>query len=186
VVDAAPSDASAIHLGYTAGSQVDYTGDPAPFGPGWVFPAGTWNSNGGGVQGFHCSTTFCSDLYSSSPIFNHGLSFTIANSAGLQTGQAAYLTVPFACTLKGYSLNIDQGSITVKFWKVASGTAVPTSSNSISTSGESISTGTAIDTATLSDFTTTTINAYDHMAMAIAAVSSATQVNGVLSCQGTQ
>jgi hypothetical protein len=117
---------------------------------------------------------------------SHGLSFSLFNAAGLTTSQVAYLTVPFACTIAGYSLNIDQGTITVKFWKVATGTAVPTSSNSISTNGESIASGTAIDSTTLSDFTTTSVSAYDHMAMAITAVSSATQVNAVLACGGTQ
>jgi hypothetical protein len=186
VVDAAPSDTSEIHLAYTAGSSVDYTSDPQPFGPGRTCIAGTWNTNGGGTQALCASTTFVSDLSFVNPFVFHGLSFSITNPSGLTTSQVAYLTVPFACTLKGYSLNIDQGTITVKFWKVATGTAVPTSGNSISTNGESISTGTAIDSTTLTDFTTTTVNAYDHMAMAITAVSSATQVNGVLNCQGVQ
>jgi len=78
---------------------------------------------------------------------------------------------------------IDQGTITVKFWKVASGTAIPTSGNSINTSGVSISSGTAIVSTTLSDFTTTTITADDLMAMDITAVAGgATILNGTLGC----
>jgi hypothetical protein len=117
----------------------------------------------------------------------HGLSFSIYNPAGLSSGTAVanytLLTVPFACTLKSYSLGIDTGTITVKFWKIATGTAIPTVSNVINTSGVSISSGTAIQSTTMSDFTTTAVAAYDIMAMDITAVSSASLINGVLLCQ---
>jgi len=117
-----------------------------------------------------------------------GLSFTVYNSAGLAAGttSASYdiITVPFSCSLQAYNLAIDQGTITVKFWKVATGTAIPTSGNSISTSGESIASGTAIHSTTLTDFTTTTVSQNDIMAMDITAVAGgATFVNGVLACQ---
>jgi hypothetical protein len=116
----------------------------------------------------------------------HGLSFTIYNSAGLAAATSIastdYLTIPFGCTIDAYNLEIDAGTITVKFWKKATGTAIPTSSDSINTSGVQISTGTAIHSTTLSDFTTTTVNANDIMAMNITAVSTAQYVNGVISC----
>jgi hypothetical protein len=122
-----------------------------------------------------------------SPTGAHGLSFTIYNSGGLASGSTTastdYLTVPFACTIQAYNLVVDTGTITVKFWKIATGTAIPTSSNSINTSGVSISTGTAIHSTTLSDFTTTTVTANDIMAMNITAASGPTYVNGVLQCQ---
>jgi hypothetical protein len=117
----------------------------------------------------------------------HGLSFSIYNSTGLTSGTTTasvrYMTIPFGCTINAYNLAIDTGTITVKFWKVATGTAIPTSGNSINTSGVAISSGTAIHSTTLSDFTTTTVTANDIMAMDITAVSSATFVNGVLACQ---
>lgn len=117
----------------------------------------------------------------------HGISFTVYNSSGLGAGtttaSTAYLTIPFACTIKAYNLLIDTGTITVKFWKVATGTAIPTSGNSINTSGVSISSGTAIHSTTLTDFTTTAVSANDIMAMNITAVTGATYVNGVLQCQ---
>jgi len=119
---------------------------------------------------------------------SHGLVFTIGdpgNSSALTVASTTttYLRVPFACTIKDYSLMIDAGTITVKFWKVATGTAIPTSGNSINTSGVSISSGTAIRSTTLSDFTTTTVAANDFMAMNVTAVATAKFVNGVLSCQ---
>jgi hypothetical protein len=83
-------------------------------------------------------------------------------------------------------LAIDAGTITVKFWKKATGTAIPTSSDSISSSGVSISSGTAIHSTTTSDFTTTTVTANDIMAMNVSTVSTAKYVNGVLQCDESQ
>ena len=127
----------------------------------------------------------CQSVTGTSPV--RGLSFTIYNPSGLTSGTAianyVLLTVPYACTIQAYNLTVDTGTITVKFWKVATGTAIPTSGNSINTSGVSISSGTAIHSTTLTDFTTTSVSANDIMAMDITAVSSASMVNGVLACQ---
>jgi hypothetical protein len=117
-----------------------------------------------------------------------GISFTIGDSGATTALTVAatttdYVTVPFACTITAYNLAVDAGTITVKFWKVATGSAIPTSSNSISTSGVSISSGTAIHSTTVTDFTTTTITANDIMAMNVTAVSTAKYVNGVLECK---
>jgi hypothetical protein len=115
-----------------------------------------------------------------------GLYFSIgdpANSSALTTSSVTYLaSVPFACTISAYNLAIDAGTITVKFWKIATGTAIPTVSNVINTSGVGIATGTAIHSATVSDFTTTAVAANDIMAMAVTAVATAKFVNGVLEC----
>jgi hypothetical protein len=115
-----------------------------------------------------------------------GLSFSIGDPAGSGLTVAStttdYMTVPFACTISAYNLLIDAGTITVKFWKVGTGTAIPTVSNSINTSGVSISSGTAIHSTTLTDFTTTTVTANDIIAMNVTAVSTAKFANGVLEC----
>ena len=118
----------------------------------------------------------------------HAIPFSIYNPSGLTatTGIAStdYTPVPFGCTITGYQLAIETGTITVKFWRKASGTAIPTSSDSISTSGVGISTGTRIVSSTVSDFTSTTINADDLLAMNVTAVSGgATYVTGILKCQ---
>jgi len=118
---------------------------------------------------------------------HHGISFSIGIPGGTALTVAStttdYITVPFACTINAYNLAIDAGTITVKFWKVATGTAIPTSANSINTSGVSISSGTAIHSTTLTDFTTTAVAASDILAMNVTAVATAAYVNGVLSCQ---
>jgi hypothetical protein len=114
------------------------------------------------------------------------ISFTIGDPGGSALSAAStttdYVTVPFGCTISAYNLVVDAGTITVKFWKVATGTAIPTSANSISTSGVGISSGTAIHSATVTDFTSTAVSANDIIAMSVTAVATAKYVNGVLEC----
>jgi hypothetical protein len=86
------------------------------------------------------------------------------------------------CTISRYTIGIDTGTITVKFWKVAAGTAIPTSSDSINTSGVGVASGTVNSSTTLSDFTTTSVTARDIMAMNVTAVSGAHYVTATLEC----
>lgn len=123
-------------------------------------------------------------------VLPHPIVFDIACAGGLVTtatnvcATSGYITVPFACNIQAYNLTVDNGTITVKFIKIATGTAIPTiGSNSISTSGVGISTGTAIHSTTLTDFTTTAIAQNDIIAMVVTAVTGANQVTGVLQCQ---
>jgi hypothetical protein len=117
-----------------------------------------------------------------------GISFSIGdpgNSGALTVASTttSYVTVPFACTISASTVMIDAGTITVKFWKVATGTAIPTVSNVISTSGLSISSGTALHTANATDFgANTAVAANDMIAMNVTAVATAKFVNGVLQC----
>lgn len=116
-----------------------------------------------------------------------GIPFSIgdpAASVALTSGSTTtdYITVPFACTINAYNLVIDTGTVTVKFWKIASGTAIPTSANSINTSGVGIATGTAIHQTVLTDFTTRAVSANDIIAMNVTAVGSAHYLQGVLEC----
>jgi len=120
---------------------------------------------------------------------HHGLEFTIYNGGTALTSgttvasYALMATIPFACTINRYSLAADQGTATVKFWKVATGTAIPAVGNSINTSGVSLATGTKIDSTTLSDFTTTAIALNDSIIMDITAVAGGmTYLDGVLGC----
>lgn len=117
-----------------------------------------------------------------------GLLFTLYSNSGLVPGTTTastdYLTVPFSCKLTAYNIVIDTGTITVKFWKVGTGTAIPTSSNSINTSGVGVSSGTAIHSTIMTDFTSTAVTANDILAMNVTAVSgNPTFVNAVLQCQ---
>jgi hypothetical protein len=105
-----------------------------------------------------------------------------ANSITAGSTATDYMTVPFACTISAYNILIDAGTITIKFWKIATGTAIPTVSNSINTSGVAISSGTAIHSTTVSDFTTTTVTANDIIAMNVSTVATAKFVSATLEC----
>jgi hypothetical protein len=66
-----------------------------------------------------------------------------------------YLTVPFACTITGWSIEVDTGHVTVDFWLVGSGTTLPTSANSITASATpTLSSGGVIQSTTLTGWTT--------------------------------
>lgn len=83
--------------------------------------------------------------------------------------------IPNACTLTGWSITATgaTGTVTVKFWNTATGTAIPTIANVINTSGVSLTTGTAVASSTLTDFTDTSYAAGDMIRCAITAVDSA-------------
>lgn len=99
-------------------------------------------------------------------------SFGTPGGSAISAGVLGYQRMPYACTgLASWSITVDAGTATVKTWKIASGTAIPTTSNSISTSGVAISTGTNITSTTVTDFTTQTTTANDIIAADLSAVS---------------
>ena len=98
--------------------------------------------------------------------------------------RALEFTVPVAMTLTGYSASCDTGTFTVKFWKIANGTALPTVANVINTSGVGIASGTHLRSTTISDFTTAAFAAGDIVRCAITAVSGATWIKVAL--EGTK
>ncbi len=123
-------------------------------------------------------------------VIARGLVFAIGGTGSgvalTNTSQSATLTIPYGCTIgtpagSKYSIALgsgDIGTLTVKFWKIASGSAIPTVANVINTSGLSLSTGTAIQSSTFSDFTSTAVSASDMMIMNITAISGT--INSVL------
>jgi hypothetical protein len=112
-------------------------------------------------------------------------SFGIGQPSGpaLSTGWLGFYSVPLGCTISGWSILVDAGTATVKVAKVATGTAIPTTGNYISTNGESISSGTAIQSTTVTDFTTTIINNNDIIGAYLTAVSGASFINFQLQCK---
>lgn len=106
------------------------------------------------------------------------VTFTFWNNGdALGTGNAvAPYTIPFAGTITGYSISADAGTATVKWWKKANGTAIPTVSDVINTSGLSLSSGTHVRSTTVTDFTTTAVAAGDMITPALTAVSTASKV----------
>lgn len=103
--------------------------------------------------------------------------FTAFDATAVTTGKVkGFVVARYAATIAGFSFAVDAGTATVKVWKIASGTAKPTSANSINTSGVAISTGTALVSTTVSDFTTTAVAAGDIFAFNIEAISGVTEI----------
>lgn len=90
--------------------------------------------------------------------------------------QGTFIQFPATGTITSWSIGVDAGTATVKVWKVAAGTAVPTISNVINTSGVAISSGTFIRSTTLTDFTSTAVTANDIFAFDLTAVSGVTKI----------
>jgi hypothetical protein len=115
-----------------------------------------------------------------------GLSFSAYKSAGLATGKIrGYWVAPYSGTIVAWNLTVDAGTLTIKVWKIATGTAHPTNANSINTSGVSLSTGTSIRSTNVTDFTTVAVAAGDILAVEITAVSGVTEMSGGIEIQKT-
>lgn len=98
--------------------------------------------------------------------------FGTPGGSAISTGVLGYVRMPYACTgLGSWSITVDAGTDTVKTWKVAAGTAIPTTGNSISTSGVAISSGTNVTSTTVTDFTTATTTAGDIFGFDLSATS---------------
>lgn len=75
--------------------------------------------------------------------------------SALATGVLCYVVVPLAGTITGWDIVVDAGTGTIDVWKIATGTAKPTVTNTITASAlPAISTGTAIHSTTLTSWTT--------------------------------
>jgi hypothetical protein len=116
-----------------------------------------------------------------------------ANSSALTSGSTAtaYLTVPQACNINSWNITVDAGTITFGVWRLATGTAIPTSSNSIVASAPpALATGTALHSTAVSTWAGYSsavggvpIAANDVVGINISAVSTAKYASLVLGCQ---
>ena len=98
------------------------------------------------------------------------------------TSSVAYLTVPFACTITAWDATVDAGAISWDVWKIASGTAIPTISNTIvASAAPAIASNTALHSTTLTGWTTT-VAANDIFGFKVAVVSGPTIASLVLEC----
>jgi hypothetical protein len=99
------------------------------------------------------------------------------------TTTARYVTLPVACTIIAWDITVDAGTATFKTWRKATGTAIPTVSDSISTAGVAISSGTAVHSTTVSDWTDTTLDAGDIIGINLSAVATATLATFQITCR---
>jgi hypothetical protein len=184
------SPGSVTSVGLTVPSWLSVAGSPVTSSGTLAVTAATGQTSHqvigtcGSATSFAPCTLVAGDLPSA--IRARGLVFSYGDPGGsaIIAGSTAtdYMTVPFACTISAYNILIDAGTITIKFWKVATGTAIPTSCNSISTSGVGISSGTAIHSTTVTDFTSTAVSANDIIAMNVSTVATAKFVSATLEC----
>jgi hypothetical protein len=116
-----------------------------------------------------------------SRVKSFGYSFDGGGSA-LSSGVTKYITVPFACAITAWDILVDTGTGTIDVWKIATGTVIPTISNTITASAKPvISSGTALRSTTLTGWTTA-VAANDIIGINLNAVASATYLNFSLEC----
>ncbi len=86
-------------------------------------------------------------------------------------------TCPYSGTITDWTISVNTGTCTLKVWKKANGTAIPTIADVINTSGVSIASGTHTPRGnSLSDFTTTTVTAGDMFIAQVTATSGPTDI----------
>jgi len=131
----------------------------------------------------------CADLSDAGPgcsgtatVHSFGASFDGGGSA-LSAGKTVYFTIPYACTAQAWNVVVDTGTATIDIWKIASGTAIPTISNTITASATpAISTGTAVHSTNLTGWTTS-VSANDVIGINLKTVATATYANLTVQCQ---
>lgn len=64
-----------------------------------------------------------------------------------------YLVVPYGCVVKGWDITVDAGTAGFRVWRKATGTAIPTSSDTVTSVGDlAISTGTVLHSTTATNW----------------------------------
>lgn len=133
------------------------------------YGAGLGSCNGGSSKLLYNNATGKFECGSVSNLRVQVIGFSAVNPTTGQQG--TYVVFPVAGTITGFKIVANAGTATIRTWKIASGTAAPTSANVISTSGVQLTTGTAIISSTTSDFTSTAVAANDIFAFDLTAVS---------------
>lgn len=112
-----------------------------------------------------------------------GANFGECGGTALTAGKTVYLPeLPYACEIKAYSISADAGTATIKTWRVADGTAIPTAANSNNTAGVGLSVGTRVRSTTVTDFIDPTLDIHDVLAVNLFAVATATCVQVFIQC----
>jgi hypothetical protein len=120
------------------------------------------------------------------PVTVHRFGYTFfGNGTALVAGatMTGYETLPFSCSIVGWSITVDAGTTTVDIWKVAaSSTAIPTSAATITASAiPAIASGTVVHSTTLTGWTTA-VSYNDVVGINLKASATATNVNLTVEC----
>lgn len=113
---------------------------------------------------------------------SRGIGIAFDGGGSALTTRTGYVTVPFACSITAWNINVDAGTATFKLWRKATGTAIPTISDTLNTSGTAISSGTSVHSTTLSDFSSTAIAKNDIVGYNLSAVATATFASITYEC----
>lgn len=115
-------------------------------------------------------------------IRDFGTTFGDTGGSALTLGSVVYFTVPYACTISAWNMALDAGTATIDIWKIATGTAVPTVSNTITASAlPAIASGTALHSTTLTSWTTS-VSANDIFGFQLKTVATAKFVSIDVEC----
>lgn len=107
------------------------------------------------------------------------------NTIAISTGAVTYFKATYPCTITGWDITVDAGTITYDVWKIAAGTAIPTIANTITASAlPALSTGTALHSTTLTGWTTA-VAAGDWLGYQVNTVSGAHNSTFQLECRQT-
>jgi hypothetical protein len=118
--------------------------------------------------------------FGTAQVHSFGATFTSADA--LVAGQVTYFTVPYACTIVAWNIVADAGTVTFDIWKIATGTAIPTISNTIVASAKpALASGTAIHSTSMSGWTTS-VTANDIVGIKLDTVATATFVRLDVQC----
>jgi hypothetical protein len=178
----------------TAGDYVQISGSTA----GDCHDAGATYPSSGQVLGRVLSTNGSGGTYSmylfppeieasaaitsNNKIRDFGTTFGDTGGSALTSGSVVYFTVPFACTISAWNMAVDAGTATIDIWKIATGTAIPTVTNTITASAlPAIASGTALHSTTLTSWTTS-VSANDIFGFQLKTVATAKFVSIDLEC----
>ncbi len=94
-------------------------------------------------------------LPTNTKIRSFGTTFGDTTASALTAGSIVYFTIPYTCTLSAWNIAVDAGTVTFDVWKIATGTAIPTVSNTITAAAlPALASGTAKHSTTLTGWTT--------------------------------
>ena len=96
----------------------------------------------------------------------------------ITTGVKGYITIPYAATITGWDIAADGVNPTCTFdvWKIATGTALPTVTNTIMGTKPALSTGNVIHSTTMTSWSTLAVAAGDIIGFNVDAVTVATKI----------
>ena len=99
--------------------------------------------------------------------------------AGVTTGNTRFFTAPYAMTITGWNISAvgTSPTCTIDIWKIATGTALPTVSNTIMGTKPALSSGNAVRSSTMTGWTTLAIAAGDILGFNIDASANGTVIN---------